>query len=150
MKVVYAINKDEVDLTDRDIEKGIMEFENSAHFVDNVKPLTGKFRWLPDRMLRGFHPLAWVYNWKNEREPFYVLNWKQIHPAKKCRDNDLQFESEKNYDMDATKFKHMVHLRMTDNLVTSEGFKLTKKTIVLILGIIAGAVVAYYLFMGPK
>lgn len=89
--------------------------------------------------------MAWVQNWKNEKEPFYVLNWKQIHPPVKCRNNDLQFESEKNYDMDAVKFKTLLHLRMTDNLVTSEGFKLDRK-VMLYIALAIGGVIAYWYF----
>ena len=99
--------------------------------------------------LAGINPVAWFYNWKQEIEPFYILNWKNIHPASKVNANKVQFATEKNYDMDGPKFKQMLTLRMTDNLITSERFKFDKKMMLYIALAIAG-VIAYWFFFLKK
>ena len=103
-------------------------------------------RWLPGE-LRNINPVGWFYNWKSDIEPVYFLNWKHIHPVKTIKGNEVHFESEKGYDMDGPKFKSMLHLRMTDNLVTSEGWNINWKWMLYIALGIAGAIAYWFFFL---
>lgn len=144
MKIIYRISDKELALSDKEIKNGIVEFERSAHYVDNVKAGQGIIRWLPGK-LKNINPIGWIYNWKGDIEPFYFLDWKHIHPVAKLKGNEVHFEKEDNYNMDAAKLKTLLHLRMTDNLVTSEGFKLDKK-VMLYIALAIGGVIAYWFF----
>jgi len=136
MRILYVLGE-ELNLTRKKIDQGIVRFESNAHYTANMKPVKGIWHKLPNTFnvkerIGNIDPVGYLTNRMSKIEPVYILDWRNLFPATSCKGNALQFESEKNFKMTPELLSTMLELKLDKNLLTEEPFAISKKAIIII------------------